>query len=102
MVERHHFLKLKAAYATDAGRAEVVERTLDVLPRARGVLRVTAGVPADPESAASWDVCITVRFAHLDDLAHYRADAAHRAFVDDFLTPRVEVKKAWNFAVRVA
>jgi hypothetical protein len=102
MVERHHYLKLKAAWATDTGRAEVVERALAVLPSCRGVLRATAGVPADADAAAAWDVCITVRFAHLDDVATYRVDPSHRAFVDEFLAPRLEVKKGWNFAVRIA
>jgi hypothetical protein len=101
MIERHHYLKLKPEWSNDASRAEIVERALAVLPNCRGVLRATAGVPADPDSAAAWDICITVRFAHLDDVGPYRADPAHRSFVDGFLAPRVEVKKGWNFAVRV-
>jgi hypothetical protein len=100
MVERYHFFKLKPAYATPTGRAEVVDELLAVLPRVRGVVKVLAGVPADADAAASWDVSLVVRFAHVDDVATYRADPVHRRLVEQFMTPRIEVKKSWNFAVR--
>jgi hypothetical protein len=97
VVERHHYLKLRSEFAHPEGRAEVVRRVLETLPGLPRVTGVTAGVPADAEAERSWDVLITVRFADVADVAVYRADPAHRRFVDEFLAPRVEVKKAWNF-----
>lgn len=102
MIERHHYLKLKNGHANPEGRAETVRRVLEVLPTLPGVLGVTAGVPADPEAERSWDVFISVRFASLADIATYRSDTGHRGFVDEFLAPRVEMKKAWNFSVSSA
>ncbi len=100
MIDRHHFLKLAPDFATPAGRAEVVARTLAVLPSVPGVVAVTAGAPADDATAAEWDVVIVVRFATLADVAPYRADPTHRRFVDEFLAPRVAAKAAWNFETR--
>mgnify|MGYP002079103405 CR=1 FL=1 len=99
MIERHHYLKLRSNLAHPEARAEVVRRVLETLPGLPGVTGVSAGVPADAEAERSWDVVITVRFADLSDIAAYRADPIHRRFVDEFLAPRVEVKKAWNFEV---
>ncbi len=99
MVERYHFLKLKPECATSEGRQEVAARCRAVLPTLPGVQAVVVGTPADDESAGAWDVSIMVRFAALADVATYRADPEHRRFVDAFLAPRVEFKKAWNFTV---
>lgn len=100
MVERYHFFKLKPSFATPSGRAEVVDELLRVLPRVRGVAKVHAGLPADADAESSWDVSLVVRFSHLDDVATYKLDPAHRRLVDEFLAPRIEVKKTWNFEVR--
>jgi hypothetical protein len=99
MIERYHFLKLKPEFATPDGRSEVAARCRAVLPGLPGVQAVVVGIPADDESAAGWDLSIMVRFAVLADVARYRADPDHRRFVDSFLAPRVEFKKAWNFTV---
>jgi hypothetical protein len=97
MIERYHFLKLRPEHATPAGRAEVVARCRAVLPGIPGVRSVVVGAPADAEAAQAWDVSIVVRFADLAAVGPYRADPDHRRFVDEFLAPRVEGKKAWNF-----
>lgn len=101
MIERHHYLKLKQEFAHPAARAEIVGRVLEVLPAVPGVVGVTAGTPADADAERSWDVFISVRFGKLSDVGTYRAHPVHRRFVDEFLSPRVEVKKAWNFEARV-
>ena len=62
-----------------------------------GVLDVTVWRAADSHAQAAWDISFRVRFASLEDAEVYGADPAHRAFVDEFLQPRVEVRKAWNF-----
>jgi hypothetical protein len=100
MIERHHYFKLNAEHSHAEGREEIVARTLEVLPRVPGVRGVSAGVPADPDSERSWDLFVTVRFDSLADVDAYRAHPLHREFADRFLSPRVDVKKAWNFVAR--
>jgi hypothetical protein len=100
MIERHHYFKLKSEHAHPEGRRAVVARVLAVLPGLPGVIEVSAGEPADGDAERSWDLFVTVRFASLADVDAYRADPAHREFVDGFLSPRVEVKKVWNFTAR--
>jgi len=60
---------------------------------------VTVGIPADEASERSWDVSIVVRFRSVDDVEPYREHPEHRAYVDEFLRPRMVVIKAWNFDV---
>ncbi len=97
MIERIHLLKLKAEHATGRGRREIIDRALAVLPGIPGVLGVRAGAPADPESEQSWDLMIVVRFQSVHDIGPYRSHPEHHRFVDEFLAPRTEVKKGWNF-----
>ncbi len=99
MIERYVFIKLKDAHATPTGRAELVEETKAKLPGLPGVLGVTVGTPADEAAEKAWDMSIVVRFAKLEDVEAYRVDPVHRAYVDEFLRPRVETIKAWNFEV---
>jgi Stress responsive A/B Barrel Domain len=100
MIERHHYFKLKAEHAHPEGRDEVVRQLLEVLPSVPGVIGVSAGVPADADAERSWDVFVTVRFASLAEVDGYCAHPTHRELVDRFLSPRVDVKKAWNFLAR--
>ena len=102
MIERIAILKLTPEHATPEGRAEIVERSLATLGGLPGVSTLTAGVPADEASAASWDVVITVRCASREDLDAYRANPTHRKFVEEFLAPRSVVRKAWSFEIRQA
>jgi hypothetical protein len=99
VIDRVVLVKLRKEYAHAAARDEIVRRALEVLRPLPGVLSVTAGLPADADSEKSWDVGITVRFASLDDCARYRSDPEHRRFADEYLAPRAEVRKAWNFLV---
>ena len=100
MIERYVFLKLKDAHSTSAGRREVIEHTREALPKIPGVRGVAVGEPADGHAVASWDVSIVVRFDKIEDVEPYRVHPDHRAYVDEFLKPRLEVIKAWNFDVR--
>lgn len=99
MVERYVFIKLDDEHATDEGRAEVAEHARRALRNLDGVTAVTVGVPADEPAIRSWDLSIVVRFAKLADIDTYRVHPDHRAFVDEFLAPRMAVIKAWNFTV---
>ena len=99
MIQRIVLFKLKNEYSNDAARAEFVERTRKDLGALSQVRSVTVGAPADEASEASWDIAITVCFDSMEDVKAYIPDPAHRAYVDGYAMPRIEVRKAWNFAV---
>jgi hypothetical protein len=99
MIQRIVIFKLKEEYCNDAARAEFAERTrkdLGALPQVRSV---TVGVPADEASKASWDIAITVQFESMEDLEAYIVDPQHRTYVDGYASPKIEVRKAWNFEI---
>lgn len=98
MIERHHYFKLKDEFATDAGRRELSRAMRDTLAKIAGVEKVTTGLPAD-EEAAVWDVALRVEFSSMEAFQRYRSDPAHRDFADNVVSPRVEVRKIWNFEV---
>ncbi|KPK14949.1 MAG: hypothetical protein AMJ62_11290 [Myxococcales bacterium SG8_38] len=99
MIERIVLFKLKEEHCNDAARAEFAERTRNDLGALKGVRSVSVGVPADEASEASWDISIVVRFDSMDDVRRYISDPEHRAYVDGYAAPRIEVRKAWNFEV---
>ncbi|RME25115.1 MAG: Dabb family protein [Deltaproteobacteria bacterium] len=72
------------------------ERMLSAVP---GVQAVEADIPADIQSAGSWDLCLRLRFADMDAVDAYVPHPAHREYLD-WLEPRCHVKKAWNFTTR--
>ena len=102
MVERVALIKLKPAHANAAAREALVRRALDELGGLPGVTSLSAGVPADAASEASWDVIITVRCASAADLDAYRAHPTHRRFVDEAVVPVSDVRKGWSFVVEFA
>jgi hypothetical protein len=97
MIERIVLYKLKDEYCNHSSRAEIAERTRVELGALQSVRAVSVGVPADEASEASWDISVVVRFDTMDDLRNYMVDPAHRAYVDDYASPRIAVRKAWNF-----
>ena len=99
MIQRIVLFKLKDEYCNDAARAEFVERTRADLGALSQVRSVTVGAPADEASEASWDIAITVSFDSIDDVKAYIPDPAHRAYVDGYASPKIEVRKAWNFEI---
>ena len=99
MIERIVLFKLKDEYCNDTARAEFAERTRADLGALQHVRAVTVGVPADAASEASWDISIVVQFDSMEDVEKYIVDPAHRAYVDNYAIPRIEVRKAWNFRV---
>ena len=99
MIQRIVIFKLKDAYCNDAARAEFAERTREDLGALPQVRRVEVGVPADEASEASWDIAITLIFDSMDDVRAYIVDPDHRTYVDDFASPKIEVRKAWNFEI---
>ena len=101
MIERYVFIKLKDEHSTREGRREVIDHSRAVLPAIPGVQSVSVGEPADGHAVAAWDVGIVVRFDDIAAVEPYRAHADHRAYVDEFLKPRMAVIKAWNFDLGV-
>ena len=99
MIQRIVIFKLKKEHCNDAARAEFAERTRSDLGALPQVKAVTVGVPADDASKASWDIAITVQFESMEDLKAYIVDPAHRAYVDGYASPKIEVRKAWNFEI---
>lgn len=99
MIDRIVLFKLKEAYAHDAARREVAAHSRQVLASVPGVEEVRVGVPADAAAGKSWDLSVVVRFASLDAVEAYRVHPVHRAYVDEYMRPRMEVVKAWNFEV---
>jgi stress responsive alpha/beta barrel protein len=99
MVERFAFVKLVPEHAGDAARRALARQAVEALRPLPGVLSLTVGVPADPDSAKAWDLCVCVRFATLADADAYRAHPTHRRFVDEVVAPRSAARKGWTFEI---
>jgi hypothetical protein len=99
MIERFAFVKLAPDYASDAERRALAAQALERLRPLPGVLAITVGLPADPDSAKAWDLCVNVRFATLADADAYRAHPEHRRFVDEVVVPRTAARKGWTFEI---
>ena len=102
MIERFAFVKLAPEHATDAERRALARQAVETLRALPGVVSLTVGLPADPDSAKAWDLCVNVRFATLEDAAAYRAHPVHRRFVDEVIAPRSAARKGWTFSVETA
>ena len=99
MIERIVLFKLTDEWATDQRRREVAAHSREVLAKVPGVRSLSVGVPADEPSERSWDLSIVLRFDSRDDIDSYRVHPHHRAYVDEYMKPKMEVVKAWNFDV---
>jgi hypothetical protein len=100
MFERFVYLKLKDEWANAEGRELVARESARVLPAIDQVVACRAGVPADAHAAKGWDLCLAIRFDSLADIEAYRVHPDHQAFLNDFLAPKVEAKRVWNFEMR--
>lgn len=98
MIERHVLIKLKAEHANEAARREIAGKTLEALRAIPQVLAVSVGVPADEHALAAWDLSLVVNLASLADVQPYMDDPGHQRFTHEYLRPKVEVVKHWNFA----
>lgn len=97
MIERIVLFKLKDEFCTDEARSEIAKHTREALSVLPGVKSISVGVPADAPSEKSWDLSIVLGFETLEAIDGYREHPDHRAYVDDYMRPRMEVIKAWNF-----
>ncbi len=97
MITRTVLVKLIDEWSTDSGRSEVAAHSKEALSAIPGVVSAEAGVPADDAARASWDVIFLVHFASMDDVEPYRVHPLHTSFLTDYLNPKAEIKKAWNW-----
>ena len=97
MFTRNVFMKFKEDFQSEAEVFKVQEETTQVFEKLSMVRDFRIELPADEKSKIAWDLSLTVRFETLDDIDRYSSDESHRSYVDDFLKPRLEVIKAWNF-----
>lgn len=97
MIERHVLIKLKAEHANPASRREIAAQTLRALQAIPQVRAVSVGVPADDHALAAWDLSLVVDLDSLADVQPYMDDAGHQRFTHEYLRPKVEVVKHWNF-----
>lgn len=97
-IVRHAYIRLKPEHQSESAVQAVVEasRPLADLPDVRAFAIV---LPADDHARAAWDLALVVTFDDLTAFERYRVDPVHRHYVDEFLSPRLAVIKAWNFAV---
>jgi hypothetical protein len=99
MIERIVLLKLKDEQATPELIAEVASYSREVLRRLPGVLECHVGVAAEDRTSSSWHLALVLRFASVEDLEPYAMHPDHRAYVDEYLQPRLESITAYNFEV---
>ncbi|MFT7623647.1 MAG: hypothetical protein ACI9WU_002830, partial [Myxococcota bacterium] len=97
MIQRIVLIKLEDAFATPEHRAEVAAHTRAVFPTIPQVKAVTVGTPADQKAVDSWDLTICVQMDSVDAYHQYAVHPIHRAYVDDYLKPKLACLKAWNF-----
>ena len=98
MVCRYVFFRFQEAYRSDAHMTEILHRTHALLAEVPGVISYEVGTPADEQAMDAWDMSIMISFADMPSVRAYIVDPMHRAYVDDFIKPRLEVLKAWNFS----
>jgi len=98
MFTRTVLVKLTDEWSSPEGRAAVADHSQNTLSTIPGVVSATALVPADKASLDSWDLMLQIGFASLDDIEPYRVHPDHLAFLNDYLSPKAEIKKVWNWA----
>lgn len=99
MIERIVLLQMKEEFASGEALAKVAEHSRQVLPALPGVLECHVGLAADERTGAGWHIALVLRFASVDDIPPYAAHPDHRAYVDDYLRPKLASIAAFNFEV---
>ena len=99
MIQRIVVIRFKPEFRTPGSVREIAEHSRKVMPTVAGVQTVTVGSPADDRTAKQWDLVLVVGLENLDDLPAYGSDPAHRAYVDEYLRPKMDSIAAWNFEI---
>lgn len=95
MIERHVYLRLTPTSRSGDALAQVIARS-HALAELEGVRTLRVLRAADQAAQAAWDLCMVILFDNLSDYQRFREHPAHRAYVDEFLQPHIQVIKAWN------
>jgi len=98
MIARYVFLRLTPEYRGDAV-ADIAAHSRRVLASLPHVKTLHVGQPADGHAGKGWDLSIALTFEDLEAVEAYRVHPEHRRYVDDYLKPRLQVIKAWNFDI---
>jgi len=98
MIQRHVYLRLNHEHSGPEATQVVAEESLK-LAAVPGVKRIRIARPVDEGSRTAWELCLILEFDTMADVEAYVHHPDHRAYVDGFLKPRLQVIKAWNFAV---
>ena len=98
MITRNVFMKFKVEFQEETEMDEIMSESKKVLSKVAGIQSFKISLPADLVSRKAWDLSLTVVFKDMSALELYRLDAFHRQYVDEFLKPKLEVIKAWNFS----
>lgn len=99
MIIRYVFVRLNDQHHSADARAKVARKSSAWLRAIPGVRDVQVGIPADAGAEGAWDLSIAVSFDDIADVEPYRVHPEHRRYVDEYLRPRMQVIKAWNFEV---
>jgi hypothetical protein len=97
MIDRMVFVRLKEQYRTDASRAEIAARSEETLRAVPQVRAISVGTALDDKTRQDWDILLAIRLDAAEDLEAFRLDPIHRRYVDDYLKPKVDQIKGWNF-----
>ena len=97
MITRNVFMKFKDDFQGDIEIKHTRKETMRVFGQLLMVRDFKVEEPADELSKKAWDLSLTVFFENNEGLEQYKSDETHRQYVDQFLRPRLEVIKAWNF-----
>ena len=97
MIRRYVFFRFEHAYRGNDAMNDILSETHRVLQTVPGVEMYEIGTPADEKAMAAWDLSITATFASRAVLESYIQHPRHREYVDEFIKPKLEVIKAWNF-----
>ena len=97
MITRNVFMKFKDDFQNESEVETICRETMRVFEDLDMVRDFKLERPADELSKKAWDLSLTVFFENNKAVKQYTLDQAHRQYVHDFLRPRLEVIKAWNF-----
>ncbi len=91
MIHRVARMKLKNPSEANA----VMEEARRVFPALSGVVGFSAGLITYPPDS-EYDICLLIDLQNEDKIESYRMSPGHRAFVDDFLRPKLEKMNIFN------
>ena len=99
MIERMVLLKFGDEHTSDESMTAIAAYSQEVLRGLPGVVDCHVGRAADEATEGTWHMVLVVHFESLDDIPAYSAHPDHRAYVDDYLLPKLESIVAFNFDV---